>query len=278
MKHSYHLKTDDGLSLYNVAWTVPDPKATVIFVHGYLEHIERYNPEAEAFNQSGFSVFGYDHRSHGRSDGKDGYIKDFNDLCRDLKSVIKYIDPATPLYIYAHSVGALVTIKYLLDHQTDDVPQVEGLVTTAAALKVAEDLSPFLQKISGVLAKLIPNVKTVKLPLKTISKVPEVQADYENDPYNYRGGIYANAGHQVLQTTKTVSERFAEIDLPILVMHGGDDQLIEIAGSQRLYDEVSSVDKTFKAWDGLAHEITRSVDKAAILKTMTDWISNRIER
>ena len=186
MKHSYDLRSGDGVSLYNTAWLVAEPKATVLIVHGYAEHIERYNHEASVLNNLGYSAFGYDQRAHGRSDGKDGFIKNFNDLCTDLKSVIKYINPITPFFIHAHSVGALVTIKYLLDHHTTDMPQIRGLITTSAALQVSRDLSPVLQKVSGLLGRLTPKLKTISLPLKTISHVPAVQEDYENDPYYYR--------------------------------------------------------------------------------------------
>ena len=278
MKHTYDLRSSDGISLYCTAWIVPEPKATVLIMHGYAEHIERYNYEASVLNAFGYSVFGYDQRAHGRSEGQDCYINNFDDLCDDLKSVIKYINPQTPFFIHAHSVGALVTIKYLLDHHTSEMPKISGLITTSAALQVSRDLSPMLQKVSGILGRLTPRLKTISLPLKTISHVAAVQEDYENDPYNYRGGIYASAGYQILKTTKEVSSRLSEVSLPLLAMHGGDDKLIEKEGTDKLYNKASSTDKTIKIWDGLAHEITRSADKADVFKMMTDWIQDRLTK
>lgn len=276
MKHTYDLRSSDGVSLYNTAWLIPKARATVLIMHGYAEHIERYNYEASVLNNSGYSAFGYDQRAHGRSDGQDCYIKNFDDLCDDLKSVIKYINPQTPFFIHAHSVGALVTIKYLLDHHNEEMPKISGIITTGAALQVSRDLSPVLQKVSGLLGRLTPRLKTISLPLKTISHVAAVQEDYENDPHNYRGGIYASAGYQILKTTKEVSSRLNEVSIPLLAMHGGDDQLIEKEGTEKLYNRTLSTDKTIKIWDGLAHEITRSVDKEKVFMTMTDWIQNRL--
>jgi len=245
-------------------------------VHGYAEHIERYNPEAAAFNAAGYRVVGYDHRAHGRSDGDDGYMDTFEELCLDLQEVINYLNSDAPFFIYGHSVGALVTIKYLLDTARSTDTQVSGLLFTGAALKVAEDLSPLLQRVSGILGRLTPRLKTIKLPIDGISKVPEVQADYEADDYNYRGGIYAASGYHILKATKDVSMRLGEVTLPFLAMHGGDDSLIEKQGTINLYEGASSTDKQVKIWDGLGHEITRSYSKELVLGRMVSWLDDRV--
>ncbi len=276
MKHTFYLTAPDDTKLYNVAWQVDNPKGVVIFVHGYAEHIERYDYEAEKFNEAGYSVFGYDHRAHGRSDGKDCYIQDFDQYCLDLKEVINYLAPTVPLYIYGHSVGALITIKYLLDHQTDEVAQIQGLLFTGAALQVSKDLSPILQKLSGILGRLTPKLKAVKLPADGMSKVPEEVEKYNNDPYNYRGGIYARSGFEILKATKQVNERLHEVTLPFLAMHGSDDKIIDKDGTIQLHKAAKSEDKTLKIWEGLAHEISRSYDKEQVLGTMTSWIDERI--
>lgn len=276
MKHTYHLETKDGTKLYNTAWMIDNPKATVLFVHGYAEHIERYNWEAEQFNKAGFNVFGYDHRAHGRSDGKDCYLADFDDNCRDLKAVINYISPENAFFIYAHSVGALITVKYLMDFQDDSVKQIKGCVFTGAALKISEDLSPMLQKVAGILGRIAPKLKTTKLPAEGMSKVPEEVEKYNNDPYNYRGGTYASTGFQLLRATKQVAARLSEIQVPFLAMHGGDDGITDQRGSIMLHEQASSKDKSLKIWDGLAHEITRSYEKEAVVKALTDWIEDRL--
>lgn len=276
MKQNYFLTTRDQFKLYNVIWDVPNPKGTVLMVHGYAEHIERYNEEAAAFNQAGYRVVGYDHRAHGRSDGDDGYMDTFEELCLDLKEVINYLNSESPFFIYGHSVGALVTIKYILDIAESSDTAIQGLLFTGAALKVAEDLSPLLQKVSGILGRLTPRLKTIKLPINGISKVPEVQSDYENDVYNYRGGIFASSGYHILKTTKEVSKRLSEVTLPFLAMHGGDDILIEKQGTLNLYNQASSTDKELKIWEDLGHEITRSYSKQQVLDHMVNWIDKRL--
>ncbi len=276
MKHTYQITTKDNTKLYNVSWMIDNPKATILFVHGYAEHIERYNWEAEQFNKAGYNVFGYDHRAHGRSDGKDCYLADFDDNCKDLKEVIRYINPKHDFFIYAHSVGALITVKYLMDFEDDTVKQVKGCVFTGAALKISEDLSPMLQKVAGILGRIAPRLKTTKLPAEGMSKVPEEVEKYNSDPYNYRGGTYASTGFQLLRATKRVATRLSEIKIPFLAMHGGDDGITDKQGSIMLHDLAASSDKTLNIWEGLAHEISRSYDKVDVLKTMTDWVDKRV--
>lgn len=54
-------------------------------MHGYAEHCERYDHVARFWNEAGFSVVGYDHRGHGRSDGQLGYFSSFERLIDDLQ-------------------------------------------------------------------------------------------------------------------------------------------------------------------------------------------------
>jgi acylglycerol lipase len=277
MKHTYTLLNRDNMNLYNVAWETESTKATILMVHGYAEHIERYNYEADYFKRNGFAVFGYDHRAHGRSDGKDAFMKSIDDLSEDLREVINYLKPKTPLYIYAHSMGGLVTVKYLLDHQQPGDQNISGILLTGALLKVASDLSPLLQKVSGILGRLAPKLKTVKLPIEGISEVPEVRTAYLNDPYVYQGGTYAASGSAMLQAIKSVTNRFDKITIPFLAMHGGGDIIVEKTGTIKLFDNASSTDKQLKIWDGLAHEITRSYEKDAVLQTMVDWLDARVK-
>jgi alpha-beta hydrolase superfamily lysophospholipase len=68
------------------------------------------------------------------------------------------------------------------------------------------------------------------------------------------------------------------IKLPMLVMHGRDDKLAGVAGSEMVVRMVSSKDKTLKVYDGLYHEIFNELpaDRAVVLKDLTDWIKARV--
>ena len=64
------LETRDHIKLYLQVDSVENPKAVVIIVHGLCEHCGRYDYVTERLNAAGYSVYRFDHRGHGRSEGK----------------------------------------------------------------------------------------------------------------------------------------------------------------------------------------------------------------
>ncbi|MEE8617491.1 MAG: alpha/beta fold hydrolase, partial [Roseateles sp.] len=68
--------TDDGLQLHLRHWpaTAEPARGQVLLVHGLGEHIDRYAHVAAVLNAEGWDVHGWDHRGHGRSEGRRGDI------------------------------------------------------------------------------------------------------------------------------------------------------------------------------------------------------------
>jgi alpha-beta hydrolase superfamily lysophospholipase len=57
-------------TIYTRTWEVDGAHGAVVLVHGYGEHIGRYEHVAEALNDAGWSVHGLDHVGHGHSEGE----------------------------------------------------------------------------------------------------------------------------------------------------------------------------------------------------------------
>ena len=66
----------------------------------------------------------------------------------------------------------------------------------------------------------------------------------------------------------------AGIKVPTLLLHGRDDKLAGFAGSQMVYDRISSTDKTLNIYDHLYHEIFNELpaDRARVFQDMTAWL------
>ena len=77
------IQTPDGLSLRTLAWVVESPRAGAVIVHGLGEHAGRYDHVARDLYQAGISVFGYDQRGHGASQGPRGHASQFKALLND---------------------------------------------------------------------------------------------------------------------------------------------------------------------------------------------------
>ena len=75
---------------------------------------------------------------------------------------------------------------------------------------------------------------------------------------------------------RTLPARYPRVNIPVLVMHGGEDRLSNIEGSKLIFNSIASVDKTLKIYNGYYHEILNETGKAQVLKDMTDWLNNHL--
>ena len=254
-------------------WQVDNPKANVLIVHGYAEHSGRYAETAEILNKNGYSVYAFDRRGEGESGGKKAVVTNFAKQVNDLKNIIGKIEKGDlKLFLYGHSLGGLISIKYVIDNNADGI---DGLILSGPLLMPDEDMSPFLQKIAGLVGRILPFLPVVKVDTSLVTQVEEERKAYDEDPLVYHGSTNARTAFELLRTMKYVQKHFSTIQIPFLVMHGGADKLSNPKGSQLLYDTASSEDKSIKIFDGWYHEIMREPEKHLFFDAFTEWLEER---
>lgn len=110
----------NGANLYRCHWAVESPRAAVLIAHGMGEHIGRYHDFAVFLNGLGFTVYGSDHRGHGKSCaaesfgdmGVGGWEACLDDMA-DYSSVIRAGQPGLPLLLIGHSMGAMLSQQFI---------------------------------------------------------------------------------------------------------------------------------------------------------------------
>jgi alpha-beta hydrolase superfamily lysophospholipase len=107
--------------LFARAWAPQgsEPSWLAVLVHGYGEHIGRYEHVAEALCAAGAAVYGLDHRGHGRSSGERVLIEDFDGVAEDVHRLITQARNAyrtLPLVVIGHSMGGMISARYAQLH------------------------------------------------------------------------------------------------------------------------------------------------------------------
>ncbi len=271
-------KTDDGLELFCRSWRPSEtkPKAAILIIHGLAEHSGRYHHVGKFMASHGLAVEGFDLRGHGQSAGSGGrtYVNRFDDYLSDahlfLTTLLQRYD-SRPVFLLGHSMGGLIASLLVVTRQ----PAVTGLILSAPALKISENISPLLIRLSNILGKLLPHLPTIKLDSSAISRDPEIVKKYETDPLNYRGGIPARTGAEINRATQQIQRQMEEIRLPLLILHGTADRLTDLEGSKQLYERAQSSDKTLKLYDGFYHEVMNEPEKGRVLEDVLRWIEER---
>jgi alpha-beta hydrolase superfamily lysophospholipase len=266
----------DGVQIFTAAW-LPDgkPKAVVLLVHGYGEHIMRYRHVAERLVSAGYAFYGLDHRGHGQSDGLRAYFESFDQPVHDLKlyfDQVKAAQPGQKMFLYGHSMGSLISLEFTLRYQD----QLAGLILSGTAVNADEAVSPALVTLSGVLSRLIPTVPlTPPLPSDALSRDPAVASAYDNDPLVYRGNWRSRTGALILASGRASRTRAGELKLPLLILHGAEDKIVPPSGSKLIAERAGSPDKALKLYPGLRHEVHNEPEKDVVIGDVVAWLDQR---
>jgi alpha-beta hydrolase superfamily lysophospholipase len=264
----------DGISLHERTWSPEGaPRGTAVILHGYGEHIGRYEHVAKALVGTGLAVWGMDLRGHGSSGGVRGFCRSLDDHLDDAALLLDRAAGA-PRFLVAHSFGALIAAMLLIKR----APRVDGLVLSAPFFGFAVKV-PALKLWAGRAASML--VPTLALPTGVrgvdVSRDPAVQAQYDSDPLNNK-----NATSRWLTETEkaqaTVLERAGSLTLPCFVFHGTADPLADIGRTEAVFARIASTDKTFTRYEGFRHEPFNEpeADRQRVLAAVTAWLGARL--
>jgi alpha-beta hydrolase superfamily lysophospholipase len=219
----------------------------------------------------GFAVYGMDHPGHGKSDGARKYVDRFEDFIDNVKAYFDRIQgwqAGKPIFLVGHSMGGLIGAMYLLDHQAG----LKGAVLSGPSVKIPGNVSPVTVFIGKMLVALMPRLGLLKTAPEGVSRDPAVVQAYIDDPLVYKGKTTVRLAAEMLKAMQRVSSEAAKISLPILILQGGADWIVDPAGARMLYESVSSADKEIKIYDGLYHEVYNEPEHPKVLQDVELWI------
>ena len=269
--------THDGLKLYLQAWLPDTPKASLLLVHGLGEHSGRYGAIVSKLNDLGVAVFTFDGRGHGKSSpGKPtAYFDSYLDYLQDIDVLFgkaKNYLPGKPAFLYGHSMGGGLMAAYVLKYQ----PEAAGVILSSPAIKEAEGTSPILIALSGLINRISPKLKVLKLDIAGVSRIPEEVEKYKSDPLVYQESIPTRTGYEIYQMMQFIQKNAGDFALPFLLIHGDADRLTNPQGSAYLFEKAKSSDKTLKVFPGGFHELINDSDRVEVMQVISEWVGKRV--
>ena len=268
-------QSGSGANIFYRCWAPAEPRAVLLLAHGLAEHSGRYGDFGSFFADAGIATYALDLPGHGRSDGKRGHVRDFQDYTEALGALLSLASeahPNIPFVLFGHSMGGLIAADFLLQHQSEFV----AAVLTGAAIQSPQQPSSIVLFINRVIASAMPRLGVLLMDASGISRDPQVISDYENDPLVYRGKATAGLVTALFSAIKRVVENATSIRLPMLIMHGSVDSLTAVEGSKLLHDSISSEDKKIVIYDGLYHEILNEPERKNVMGDILQWLETRI--
>ncbi|AFR08278.1 alpha/beta hydrolase [Nocardiopsis alba] len=236
-----------------------EPTWMVVLVHGYGEHLGRYERVAEDLCAAGAVVYGADHRGHGRSSGERVLIDDYTGVVEDVHRVVTQARTAyrtLPLVMIGHSMGGLIATRYAQTHPD----QVHALVLSGPVLgrwSTLEELAA---------AEEIPDAP---IDTTTLSRDPEVGRAYVDDPLVWHGPFKRTTVRAMLTELERGNAAGSLGSLPLLWVHGHADALVPIADTKTGIEAVAGEDLTARIFPGARHEVFNETNRDEVLAEVT---------
>ncbi|MCP2341454.1 alpha/beta hydrolase [Actinomadura rupiterrae] len=240
-------------------WPHDAPRYVAVLVHGYGEHLGRYEHVAEFLHRHGALVCGPDHAGHGLSAGERVLIDDVDDLVADLHTVVESARedlPGLPVVMIGHSMGGLIATRYAQLHGAG----LAALVLSGPVLGRWDALSALLE---------LPEIPDIPIDPATLSRDPEVGKAYAADPLVWHGPFRRRTVEALDASIRAVNADGSLGDLPVLWLHGEDDRLVPLSGTRLGIEAIRGPGLTSKVYPSARHEIFNETNRDEVLTDVT---------
>jgi non-heme chloroperoxidase len=251
------ITTRDGVEIFYKDWGAGQP---IVFSHGWPLSADDWDTQMLFFLQHGYRVVAHDRRGHGRSSQVDGG-HDMDHYADDLAAVVEHLDLHDAVHI-GHSTGGGEVAHYLARHDQRRAAKAV-LISAVPPLMVQTDANPGgLPKsvFDDLQAQLAANRSEFYRSLAAgpfygfnRPGVEPSEAIIENWwRQGMMGGAKAHYDGIVAFSQTDFAEDLKKITIPVLVMHGDDDQIVPYANSGPRSAELLP-NGTLKTYAGYPH-------------------------
>jgi non-heme chloroperoxidase len=251
-----YLKVKDGTHIFYKDGGTGQP---IVFSHGWPLDADAWDIQMLFFGQQGYRVLAHDRRSHGRSDQTwDG--NNMDTYADDLAELFNSLDLHNAVMI-GHSTGGGEVVRYLARHGTSRVAK-GVLVSAVPPVMVKKDSNPGglpIEVFDGLRAQQAANrsqfFEDLSLPFYNYNRPGAVISQGIRDDFWRQGMLGGNKGEYdcIKAFSETdFTEEMKKLNIPFLVLHGEDDQIVPYKDAGVLSAKLLP-DAKLKTYPGFPH-------------------------
>jgi len=252
------LDTDADRAYYR-HWAAEQPRAAVVFLHGYGEHTGLYHRFAFTLNAAGIDMWAVDQFGHGLSPGTRGDFRDIaasSDLADRLTSLVRNETPDVPVLLQGHSFGAVVTLSVLLQRPDDYV----------AAVISGAPLVP----VPG----LLDQDSSFDIEAEWLSADPFYLDAMENDPLAFTDADSTALTRALDSAWDRFGAELPQLRVPTLAVHGTADPIASFGAVEAYAEQLDAL--TLAPFTGARHDILNEAIHRQVAATIIDFYDQHL--
>lgn len=251
------ITTSDGVDIFYKDWGSGQP---IVFSHGWPLSADDWDAQMMFFLGHGYRVIAHDRRGHGRS-SQVGDGHDMDHYADDLAAVVQHLDLREAIHV-GHSTGGGEVVRFLARHGQDRAVKA-ALIAAVPPLMVQTDANPgglpksvfddFQTQVAtnrSAFYRAVPEGPFYGFNRDGVEPIEAVIANWWRQ--GMMGGAIAHYDGVVAFSQTDFTEDLRRITLPVLVMHGDDDQVVPYADAGPLSAELLP-NGTLKTYPGYPH-------------------------
>ena len=250
------ITTKDGTTIYYKDWGKGQP---IVFSHGWPLTADDWDGQMLFFGEQGFRVIAHDRRGHGRSTQTwDG--NDMDTYADDLAALTEKLDLKNAIHV-GHSTGGGEVARYIGRHGSKRVGMAV-LISAVPPLMLKTDKNPAgapMSVFDGLRAQLVKNrpqfYRDITLPFYGYTRPAAKISEGIREHWwlqGMLGGIKAHYDCIKAFSETDFTEDLKKFDVPTLILHGDDDQIVPIAAAGLMSAKIVK-NAVLKVYPGFPH-------------------------
>lgn len=236
------IATKDGTEIYYNDWGTGQP---IVFSHGWPLSADAFEDQMFFLASRGYRCIALDRRGHGRS-GQPWHGNDMDTYADDLAELVENLDLKSAVHV-GHSSGGGEVTRYIGRHGTNRVAKVV-LISSIPPVMLKSEANPgglpleaFDQTRAAVLADRSQFFRDLSLPFYGYNRPGAKISEGVRESFWQQGMMagFPAAYFSIKAFSETdFTENLKRFDIPTLVLHGDDDQMVPIADSAMISSRI----------------------------------------
>lgn len=234
----------------------PKTKKVLLITHGQGEHCGAYNRVVDSFKDSSLTIYAWDLVGHGRSEGKRGFIADFQHHIQNFIDIMNFVIQSEncKISLLGHSMGGMIQLA-AVTQPNFSFDKIDKVVFSAPFLDVAKPV-PLYKDIAAIaIGKLFPKITLPDgIENSMVTQDPIVHLEYNKDVYRHHW-MSSPTYLGVIKESLRVRNEKHQFPVPTFFQLPQEDPVVSTPVTVKFIDSLNDKNISLKIYENRRHEI-----------------------